>query len=321
MSSGSAVKSERRGDVEVFILRQRDGLTAEVAPALGNNCFAHPALEPVSFEEFHKRPTSYGIPILFPFPNRIRDGEFFFRGRRYVVTPNRHGFVRDKAWTVVATGASDEEGAWITSRLDAADYPEEILGQFPFPFRLELTYRLKDLSLNIEATVQNTGERDMPFGFGIHPYFKRPERGSITVPAEKRWQLVDNLPTGTLLDVEGDYDLRQGKDVQGLLLDDIFTALIPGSGDKVSCLLRDEAAGMLLRVDFDAKQFPHVVVYTPPPPRRAICIEPYSCATDGFNLQERGIEAGVTVLPPGETISFWVGIAVSLYSVRRGAGT
>lgn len=61
-------------------------------------------------------------------------------------------------------------------------------------------------------------------------------------------------------------------------------------------------------VEFSIEQFPNVVVYTPPAPRQAICIEPNSCPTDAFNLQERGIESNVIVLGAGETVRFDVNI-------------
>jgi aldose 1-epimerase len=256
------------------------------------------------FEEFGQRPTSYGIPILFPFPNRIRDGEFYFREQRYVVNPNRHGFVRDKRWSVLGTGASDQEGAWIKSGLEATQYPQEILKQFPFPFRLEVIYRLKDGRLQMETTVHNIGTQDMPFGFGIHPYFRLPEHGTIQVSARKRWELIDSLPTGNLLDVVGRYDLCEPKDLADLVLDDIFTDLIPDSDGLLRCILDDQHKTIQTVVEFDAKQFPNVVVYTPPPPREAICIEPYTCPTDGFNLHNGGIESNVILLKPDETLSF-----------------
>jgi aldose 1-epimerase len=295
------------------VLTQEGQAAAEIAPSLGNNCFLfqvdRPVLEPVDFEEFLKRPASFGIPILFPFPNRIRDGVFMFRGRRYEVNPTRHGFVRDKAWKVLATGASDEEGAWIKSWLDATWYHNEVLGQFPFPFVVEVVYRLKDGRLTMETLVRNTGNQDMPCGFGVHPYFHCTEIGTIEVPAQKRWELKDSLPTGRLLDVDGGYDLTRSRDLQDLVLDDIYTDLKPEEDRLVRCRLTDGRAGMQTVIEFDAKQFPHLVVYTPPEPRRAICIEPYTCPTDAFNLEDRGVESNVIVLKPGG--SFELTLAIS----------
>ena len=50
--------------------------------------------------------TKYGVPILYPTPNRVRDGLFTFEGRRYRFTPNHgpnfiHGLAHNAPWTVV----------------------------------------------------------------------------------------------------------------------------------------------------------------------------------------------------------------------------
>ena len=305
-----SARLEVREGKDVIVLQDGEHATAEIAPALGNNCFAFrtrfDVLEPVPMSDFVKKPTSYGIPLLFPFPNRLRDGAFTFQGRSYRVDPPRHGFVRDKAWKVIETGASQTEGAWLCSEIMAEDYPPQILRQFPFPFTLQATYRLKDGALSLRVVAINTGDRDLPAGFGIHPYFRRPERGTIEVPAARRWELVDSLPTGTLLEVDGSFDLRTPRDIAGLSLDDIFTdAAADGSG-LVRCYLNDDVNAVRTTVEFSAKEFPHIVVYTPPAPRPAICIEPNTCPTDAFNLQERGIEADVIVLKPGHRAEFGV---------------
>ena len=209
MSQRYGVTSEVRDQIEVFSLKDGARAVAEIAPALGNNCYSFSAgtavLEPVDFAEFRQRPTSYGIPILFPFPNRVRDGRFRFGGEEYAPDPPRHGFVRDKAWVVEQYGASEEEGAWIISSFDTAAYGERILKSFPFPFRLEVTYRLKNGALEMATIARNTGTREMPVGFGIHPYFRLPANGVVTVPASERWELSDSLPTGNVLAVAGKY--------------------------------------------------------------------------------------------------------------------
>jgi len=313
MSPSYTVIAETRGEVEIFSLHEAEIASAAIAPAWGNNCFLlqvhEPVLESVAFEAFRARPTSYGIPILFPFPNHLRDGAFMFRGQRYVVHPNRHGFVRDKAWRVLDTGASDCAGAWITSRVETAQYAAAILPQFPFPFRLDVTYRLREAVLSMETVVHNTGVHDMPMGFGIHPYFRCPMQGTLCIPARQRWELEDSLPTGKCLAVDGAYDLRQPRDVTSMVLDDIYTDLVAEPDGLVRCTLHDQQRGLQTIVAFEMTQFPHVVVYTPPGPRQAICIEPYTCPTDGLNLQEHGVESNCIVLRPGEARHFRVSVA------------
>jgi aldose 1-epimerase len=226
-----------------------------------------------------------------------------------VVNPNRHGFVRDKAWRVLDTGAAESEGAWITSRFEAVQYAAALLQQFPFPFCLDVTYRLREAVLSMETVVHNTGVHDMPMGLGIHPYFRCPVPGTLCVPARQRWELEESLPTGKRLAVDGPYDLRQPRDVTSLVLDDIYTDLIADTDGLVRCTLQDQQRRITTTVAFDAGHFPHVVVYTPPAPRQAICVEPYTCPTDGVNLHERGIDSNLIVLQPGESRHFLVSIA------------
>ena len=57
------------------------------------------------------RPTRSGIPILFPFPNRIRVGRFSWEGKEYQLPLNDsvkqnaiHGFACRRPWRVVGQG-------------------------------------------------------------------------------------------------------------------------------------------------------------------------------------------------------------------------
>jgi aldose 1-epimerase len=56
--------------------------------------------------------------------------------------------------------------------------------------------------------------------------------------------------------------------------------------------------------------FRELLVFTPPH-RQAVCLEPYTCVTDAINLQARGIDAGLLVLPPGGQWSGVVDMVVS----------
>ena len=308
MTQKYSVTTETRDGVEVYILREGERARAEVAPQLGNNCFAFnaplPVLEEIAWADFFKKPTSYGIPLLFPYPNRIRDMEFAFQGEKYRVSTPQHGFVRGRAWQVLEAGA-DENAAWVTSEFTAG---ADILEQFPFPFRAAVTYRLRDGRLTLDFTAANTGERAMPCGFGIHPYFRWPETSRLQVPARQRWELREQLPTGQRLDVDAAYDLRQPRDTAGLQLDDIYTEAIADADGLVRCRLTDEANGAATVVEFAAANLPHIVVYTAPAPRRALCIEPMSCPTDAFNLQARGIASDMVVLSPGDSVNWQISV-------------
>ncbi len=306
-----AVTTDQQHGVGIVTLRQSEDVYARVTPAFGNNCFeftcGDPVFDPVPFEKYLKKPTAFGMPVLMPYPNRIDNGVFRFEGKRYEVYPNRHGYVRNRSWRLAAQDASDHSGAYVTSSFRAADH-RDILAQFPFPFWLEVTYRLKNGILSMETRIRNEGDGAMPYGFGIHPYFRRPPGAALEIPANQRFELVDALPTGKLIDVEGSYDFRRRKALGGLALDDIYTGLMPEENGNVRCCLCSSESDTSVMIEFSARQFPHVVVFTPPEPRQAICIEPYTCPTDGFNLRDRGIGNDDMVLGPGSEIDLSLSI-------------
>lgn len=50
----------------------------------------------------------------------------------------------------------------------------------------------------------------------------------------------------------------------------------------------------------DLASFRSAPLYFGNPRRPVICIEPYTRVTDAFNLESRGVDAGMDVLPAGE---------------------
>ena len=83
----------------------------------------------------------------------------------------------------------------------------------------------------MEVSITNTGERNMPMGFGIHPYFhallapdSEATQAMITVPAAKYWELDEALvPTGKTFSASGALDLRNGQPYANAELDHVFT--------------------------------------------------------------------------------------------------
>ena len=87
-------------------------------------------------------PFTGGCPILFPFPNRVRDGVYTFEGHTYRMDKlfakgwdkgagqALHGLVGDKPWTVGETFADD--GAAVFHASIQLDSFPDIAEQYPF---------------------------------------------------------------------------------------------------------------------------------------------------------------------------------------------
>lgn len=321
MSARYTVREESFEGQVVYVLRD-EGACAEarVLPSVGANCFAF-AVEvagrhleilesPPDLGTLAGRPSGSGFPILFPFPNRVRGGRFSFEGRTYQMDAGLggnaiHGFVHARPWRVA--GSDTTEGASLALRFESGDHPD-VARQFPFPFRAEAIYTLRAGALTLNFRGENTGASSMPAGYGVHPYFRAPLlRGGdpaecrVKVPVGKFWELKDLLPTGRLIPAEGDYDLFTGRPLGGSKFDAVFTDVVRDPDGVIRCVLTDRGAGVDVVVEAEGP-FREVVVYTPPG-RPSICFEPYTCTTDAFNLQPQGVDAGLTVLKPGQALT------------------
>jgi aldose 1-epimerase len=296
------------------------GASTDVLRGMGCNCVrwqiaGRDMLYSPPLDELAERPTRGGIPVLFPFPNRIRDGHFGWNGHEYQLPKNDstkqnaiHGFTPREPWGLLDCGA-DATSAWI---LTAFPCQSTWTHHWPAGSIFQLRIRLSARALRYEAKVTNFDRerRPFPFGLGYHPYFAATPDCRIQTPARSRWELVEGLPTGRRLPVDGDYDLHEPRPVSALTLDDVYTDLPdpPPEADGLVERGRVEYPGAgVLRVR-TSPAFRELVLFTPPH-RKAVCLEPYTCPTDAIHLQERE-DVGWRVLPPGGR---WDGVVEYLW--------
>lgn len=317
---GFRVDVEKRGGRDIYTMRDDvSGASASVLPSYGFNLFdlrlpvageVRPIV--VSNPTFAEAPSGAGgngTPILFPFPNRIRDGAFTFQEKSYTIPTNKggnaiHGFAIDVPWDVVEHKATPN-AAVVEGRFQLSVHAPQHLDHWPTDAVLYVRYELADRTLTMTTTVSNPTAQDLPYGFGIHPYFRLPfppggdlERTRIILPASRYWPLKDFLPTGEVSEISDRLDFRKGKAIRGLMLDDVLTGLEHLDGEGV-CRLIDLQKEAEFQLAFDPS-FRELVVYTPPGKEDVIAIEPYTQATDAVNLAARGIAAGLRVLGHGE---------------------
>lgn len=304
------------------------GSTATMAPAFGFNCHQFVAaldghhVDVLSAQpEFASqglKPSRSGIPILCPFPNRIKNGRFEWDAREYKLPEDQvgyvgdnaiHGFCLDRPWRVTKQTASSLAGEFQLSKDDPGRRP-----LWPADFLIEVRYEVLGPALRCDIRISNPDTVPLPFGFGTHPHFKLPLSGNsrfedclIQAPAAQRYELIEGLPTGRKFDVEDRFDLRDGQVMDGLKLDDVYTTLSYEPAGLISRIV-DPSAGLEVVQTCD-KSFRELVVFTPWW-AEAICIEPYTCTTDAINLHEEGFDAGLRVLAPGEEYKTWFEIRV-----------
>ena len=104
-------------------------------------------------------------PVLFPIVGSVWENEYRNEGIPYTLT--QHGFARDMEFTLISE-KEDEVRYRLVSN-------EETLHKYPFPFCLEIGYRIQGKKIEVMWEVKNSGEKDMYFQIGAHPAFYWPE--------------------------------------------------------------------------------------------------------------------------------------------------
>jgi aldose 1-epimerase len=259
-----------------------------------------------------------GTPVLFPFPNRIEDAMWTWKGKTYLQKKNGipiqlHSLVYDEPWEYIEPEFGIDEIFFSTYLNINKDHP--IYKGYPFEFRLILTYKLTKQSLSVTYKVENRDNKEMPFGFALHPYFSKlsGENGTlISVPALYRYeirsdvdkvflnkykgdfQLVPNiLPSGRLKCVyTGGKNLIYPVTVGSVDLDDVYTGFLPRKNSYIDYTTLKLRLNLLCTSDFT-----HTVVYTPKN-KPYFCIEPQTCSTDAINLYAKGIDFPHIIILP-----------------------
>jgi len=246
-----------------------------------------------------------GIPILYPFPNRMRDARFSFDGIDYTFEPNSgdlllHGLVTNSPWET-SEPFEVSDGISVKNQI-VFDMDTSLYAQYPIRQKLELVYTLKEDRVSLTFTVTNLDEdRRLPFGLGIHPYFNLispRESIKIQVPA-KKWMEAENLmPSGKLIPLEdAPGDMREPVALSALNLDDVFWGMTPEHPMQIFF----EESGKC--VTFKASEiFTHACIFCPPQ-LPFFCMENQTCSADAHNLYSKGYEdeAHLLILDPGES--------------------
>ncbi len=136
------IEDSEASDITIIALSDGQGREVRISPAAGFNAYSftipHQGDSLDIFIPLNSRDLlrqggfAFGTPILFPFPNRTRNGHYTFNGKEYQLDINWkdghaiHGLVADRAWQVVEIGANDGQGAFATARFVTADDPDVV---------------------------------------------------------------------------------------------------------------------------------------------------------------------------------------------------
>lgn len=243
-----------------------------------------------------------GIPILYPWANRLGDNTYTAQGETVTLTPGQHRVRADPnglpihgilaaypGWRV--TGESANE---LSAEVDFAADPELLAG-FPYPHLLSVAVRLAERTLTVTATITATAGKAVPLCFGFHPYLCLPDAPRsdwvIETPPLRHLELDERgLPSGGT-----ELQPARSESLRDKAFDDAYDQVTDGALFAVS------SAGRRIEVVFQ-QGFSAAQIFAPPA-ENLVCFEPMTAPTDALR---RG---GYWCAQPGEP-------AVTRFAIR-----
>ena len=290
-----------------------------------------------SLDALRANPGLNGVPLLWPYANRLDEQAFYANGTKYSFDTGLgntgrgaipiHGYLTNtKAWKVVEAKA-DAAGAWVTSRLEFYRYPR-YMKQFPFAHVLTMTYRLADGALEVRTSLENLSTEPMPVTIGFHPYFQLTDSPkddwTLAVRARTHWLLnASTIPTGETQPIAALLPDPHNVSVKEFpALDDVFTDLERDADGRATITLKGRkqeldvivgpnyrTALVLTRTGGGRRGGPPPAGgQALPPTPESVAIEPMAGVSNAMNLAERGLYKELQSVPPGGTWaeSFWI---------------
>ncbi|MEH0687865.1 aldose 1-epimerase [Vibrio cholerae] len=234
---------------------------------------------------------------LFPFPNRLKNGQYHYQGHDYRLPANFpwsehavHGLLYNQPFQVVETDAQEH---FATARFRYET--DHLADGFPFAFRLDVCYHIDETGrLRCYTEITNTGESPFPYGDAWHPYFSLGDslaQCQLSLSPHQEVVHCDDLPTGKYT---SNTALSSPTTLADVTLNHCYR--FHQSSDQSLILTR---ADQQARLDYQqGANYPFIQLYTPAS-EPSIAIEPMSCPADAFNNY-----IGLLELNPEQTAQF-----------------
>lgn len=247
-------------------------------------------------------------PILFPIVGALNDGQFRHGGRSYRL--GRHGFARGSLFTLMSSSP--------TSAVFRLQSTADTLAVYPFPFQLDIGYRLEGNTLAITASVFNAGDERMPASLGFHPGFLWPLPGSKRAGHYIEFDNAESAPIRRI-------------NALGLLLPESLPTPIVGRRLPLDDALFQEDVIILdsltsRRARLCSENGPGIEIGFPDakylglwtkPGAPFVCIEPWQGVTDPSGFAGELLDKpGIFLVEPGATHSFGMTIGITSHQTR-----
>lgn len=213
---------------------------------------------------------SYCAPILFPIVGNLKDKKTFINGVEYHM--NTHGFLRNQEFELFHQ--DDTEISFVNT------FNKETLKEFPFKYKVIITYTLNGKVLRTNYKVINENHDELPFNVGGHPAINCPlypneEFSDYTITFEKEESFTSpKVESGGTLNFHE--PSRRYEGLKELKLDyelfSIDTIVVPRVRSNSVTLLNKENKG--IKMEFP--RFKSFAIWSPYGKKAPfVCLEPW----------------------------------------------
>ncbi len=219
-------------------------------------------------------------PVLFPIVGRLKDDKYSYDGQLYEMT--QHGFARDKEFKL-----TEQSKNHLTYSLEQS---RDTLEKYPFKFRLEVKYRLKENLVKVAYKVTNQDQKEMYFSIGAHPAFYWPlnedeKKEDYYLEFEKIEKTAKYLLEAGLLNNQKEPILDNQKILE--LTPDIFKddALVFKNLKSEQITLKSSKSEREIKIRFE--KFPYLGIWSQSVEAPFICLEPWYGIADSVDSSGR----------------------------------
>ena len=197
-----------------------------------------------------------GIPILFPICGNLNTTSSVF-GTDYLQL-TQHGFARDLQWQYSLSENEKSLCLFLNESKQTKKY-------YPYDFELKIEVTLKINCLKFEITIHNKTDIVMPINFGLHPYFNVSDFKNLVfinnpLNCQNQEKNIISDTSNELNNIDLGVDLLMYTSGKSSFLDKIFKRQI----------------SLNHPYPFD------LAVIWSDPPRRMICLEPWTSPRNSF---------------------------------------
>jgi aldose 1-epimerase len=254
-------------------------------------------------ETAKRKGSTAGIPLLYPWANRLATLQYRAAGRDVVLDPASPSLHFDDKglpmhgvpWGQLSWKVVDAKPNTLLARLDWDRM--ELLALFPFPHHVEIAGDIAPHRLTLKTRIFADAGSLVPVSFGFHPYFGIPHlpraQWRLQFPAMRKLELDPHgIPTGVTENV-GPFDSPLGDQS----FDDSFALL----GDSASFSL--SGGGYSIHITL-LEGFSHAQIFSPKG-KDFIAVEPMTAPTNALASGD-----GLRIIVPGEQFQASFRIAV-----------